>query len=316
MKTAIGLDLGGTFIKAGLVTDEGTVRARVELPTRAEDNDRDVVLDQMRTAVDRLREHAPPSGLAGIGIGTPGVVDSRGVVYESPNLPDWDNLPLRDIFSSEYRVPVVVENDVNSIAWGEFLFGAGRGSRSMVCLTLGTGIGGGVVSNGRLLRGAEFSAIEIGHTTIDYRGPRCKCGNIGCIEAFAGKDAIVARATAAISQGRKTILSDLCGGDTSRMTPKMLYEAAGRGDAVAREVWEDVGVCLGALCTTLVNLFNPEKIVIGGGISGAGDFLFQPIRRTVAERAFRNMSAMVSIVPAGLGTDTGIISGAALVFQQ
>jgi len=315
MRTAVGLDLGGTFIKAGLVTDEGSVLARCELPTRAQEKSRQVVLDQMQSAVDRLIRQAD-GPVAGIGIGTPGVVDSRGIVYESPNLPDWDNLPLKEIFTAAYGLPVVVENDVNSITWGEFLFGAGRGSRSMVCLTLGTGIGGGVVSSGRLLRGAEYSALEIGHTTIDYRGPLCKCGNIGCIEAFAGRDAIVARAVRAMANGRETAVAELCGHDPSRITPKILFEAARQGDNLAKEVWEDVGICLGALCTTLVNLFNPEKIVIGGGISGAGDFLFQPIRRTVAERAFRNMSAMVSIVPAGLGPDTGIISGAALIFQQ
>ncbi len=315
MKTAIGLDLGGTFIKAGLVSNRGEVIARLEIPTRAEEGSRQVVLDQMRRAVDHLLSDRPAGSVGGIGIGTPGVVDSRGVVYESPNLPEWDHLPLKEIFSDQYSLPVVVENDVNSITWGEFLFGAGRGSRSMVCLTLGTGIGGGVVSNGRLLRGAEFSALEIGHTTIDYRGPRCKCGNIGCIKAFAGRDAIVARASLAIASGRQTAVASLCGGNLTAITPKLLFEAASAGDAVAREIWEDVGVCLGALCTTLVNLFNPEKIVIGGGISGAGDLLFQPIRRTVEERAFRNMSTMVSIVPAGLGGDTGIISGAALIFQ-
>ncbi|HPP12583.1 MAG TPA: ROK family protein, partial [bacterium] len=309
----VGLDLGGTFIKAGLVNQQGKILKKGQWPTLAEHGKRQIVINQMKTAVDSLLGHRPAPALAGIGIGTPGLVDNQGRVFEAPNLPNWHNLALGRIFEQTYRVPVRVENDVNSITWGEFLFGAGRGSQTMVCITLGTGLGGGVVVNGRLLRGAVFSAAELGHVTIDYHGPACNCGNLGCIERFVSRDAIVERATKAIASGRETLLVSLSGGDPKKITPKMISEAYRRGDRLAAEIWEDVGTCLGFFFVGLVNIFNPDRVVIGGGIARAGKPLFQQIRKIVRQHAMKKLSASVKFVPAGLGENTGIISAAALV---
>ncbi|HOK57292.1 MAG TPA: ROK family protein [bacterium] len=277
MKKAIGIDIGGTYIKAGLVNESGKILKKQQFPTLAEKNDREVVLYQIEKSI----EFAYEEEVEGIGIGTPGVVDDQGIVYEAPNLPSWDNLNLKKIFEDKFKKKVVVENDVNTIAWGEYLFGAGKGSNTMICITLGTGLGGGIVKDGKLLRGGKYSAIEIGHITIDYKGPKCKCGNIGCIERFVGRDYIVERAIKGIKEGKKTKIYELVNGDLQKITPKTISEAYNLGDEFAESIWIDVGVCLGAMFTSLVNLLNPDVIVIGGGISQAGKILFDTVEKTI-----------------------------------
>ncbi len=315
-RKAVGLDLGGTFIKIGLVDQRGRVIKKDEIPTLADQGKRSVVLKQMEKAVDFALAGSARKEIAGIGIGTPGLVDNDGMVYEAPNIPGWDNLPLKRLFAQKYKLPTVVENDVNSITWGEYLFGAGRGSRTMICVTLGTGLGGGVVINGKLLRGGTYSAVELGHITIAYDGLKCNCGSIGCVERYVQRDAIVERAIDAIKKDRKTLIIELADGDLKNITPKLISEACRKGDALAKEIWTDVGVCLGAMFTSVVNIFNPEIIVIGGGISKAGRILFDTALKTIKARAMHKLSKDLKIVPAGLGEDTGIISAGALVFQK
>ena len=183
MKKAIGLDLGGTYIKAGLVTENGEILKKNQLPAKVEEQKKEIVLEQMEKAIVSLWE----TGIHAIGIGTPGVVDKNGNVFSAPNLPDWDNIPLRHIFEKKFKIPVTVENDVNSITWGEYMFGAGKNSTTMICLTLGTGVGGGMVIHKKLFRGVEYSAAELGHMSINYRGPRCKCGALGMCGKIRGK---------------------------------------------------------------------------------------------------------------------------------
>jgi glucokinase len=315
MKKAVGIDLGGTYIKAGLTDDKGSILKKQQFPTLGEKNDREVVLRQMEAAVEFALE-GTDGKVAGIGIGTPGVVDNEGVVFSAPNLPGWDNLPLKQIFTDRYKLPVVVENDVNTIAWGEFLYGAGKGYNTIICITLGTGLGGGIVKDGRLLRGGKYSAIEIGHMTIDYKGPQCKCGNYGCIERFVGRDYIVERAVNAIKDGKKTLIYDLVNGHLEDITPKIISDAYKQGDKVATDIWIDVGVCLGALFTSLVNLLNPELIIIGGGISQRTEIMFETIEKKIKEQAMPKLAENVKVVRSKLGTDAGIISAGALVFQQ
>jgi glucokinase len=315
MRKAVGIDLGGTYIKAGLTDENGIILKKQQFPTLGEKNNRDVVLKQMETAVDFALKDAGGE-IAGIGIGTPGVVDNEGVVFTAPNLPGWDNLPLKQIFTDKYKLPVVVENDVNTIAWGEFLYGAGRGYNTIICITLGTGLGGGIVKDGRLLRGGKYSAIEIGHITIDYKGPQCKCGNYGCIERFVGRDYIVERAVNAIKDGKKTLIYDLVKGKIEEITPKIISDAYKQGDRVATDIWIDVGVCLGALFTSLVNLLNPELIIIGGGISQRTEIMFETIEKKIKEQAMPKLAENVKVVQSKLGTDAGIVSAGALVFQK
>jgi len=315
MKRAVGIDLGGTFIKAGLTDENGVILKKQQFPTLAEQKSRDVVIKQMEAAVEFALEDAG-GGVAGIGIGTPGVVDDKGVVFSAPNLPGWDNLPIKKIFEEKYRLPVVVENDVNTITWGEFLYGAGKGYSTIICITLGTGLGGGIVKDGKLLRGGKYSAMEIGHITIDYRGPRCKCGNIGCIERFVGRDYIVERAVKAIQDGKKTLITELVNGETKEITPKIISDAYKQGDRVATDIWIDVGVCLGALFTGLVNLLNPDLIIIGGGISRNVEIMFETIEKKIKEQAMAKLAEKVRVIQSQLGSDAGIVSAGALVFQK
>jgi len=313
---AVGIDLGGTFIKSGVVNEKGEIIKKKQFPTKGEEGKKEIVLSQIEKAINFCLKGMDKNEIEGIGIGTPGVVDNEGVVYDAPNLPEWDDLPLKKIIEKKYNMKVVVENDVNTIAWGEYLFGAGKGSDTMICITLGTGLGGGIVKDGKLLRGGKYSAIEIGHITIDYKGPKCKCGNYGCIERFVGRDYIVERAVKAIKEGKKTKILKLAGGKIENITPKIISEAYKMGDEIAKEIWIDVGICLGALFSGLVNLLNPDLIVIGGGISQAGKILFDTVEKTIKERAMKILSENVKVVPAGLGTDSGIVASASLIFTK
>ncbi|HPO51830.1 MAG TPA: ROK family protein, partial [bacterium] len=300
-----------TYIKYGLVDEAGNIVKKGVLPTKAEKGSRDVVIEQISLAIRDVWDDS----VEGIGIGTPGVVDNNGAVYESPNLPDWHNFNVKEIFEKKFNKKVVVENDANSIAWGEYLFGAGKGTRTIVCLTLGTGLGGGVVINGKLLRGAIYSAAELGHMPVDYKGRKCGCGSRGCIEAYIGRDYIVRSAIRKIKSGRKTILTQMVN-NLSDITPKLISEAYLKKDELAREVWIEMATALGAFLAGMVNMLNPDRIILAGGIAQAGDILFETVRKTIKERSMKVLSATVQVVPAGLGTDAGIISGAALVFQK
>ncbi|MCM8765013.1 MAG: ROK family protein [Candidatus Omnitrophica bacterium] len=311
MKKAIGVDLGGTYIKYGLVDETGKILKSGMLPTKAEEKNRDIVVEQMSFAI----KDAWQNDIEGIGIGTPGVVDNYGAVFESPNLPDWHNFNVKEVFEKKFNKPVAVENDANSIAWGEYLFGAGKGTRTIVCLTLGTGLGGGVVINGKLLRGALYSAAELGHMPVDYKGRKCGCGSTGCIEAYVGRDYIVRSAIRKIRTGKKSILNKMVK-NLSEITPKLISEAYQKGDKVAEEVWIEMATALGAFLAGMVNMLNPDRIILAGGIAQAGEILFSTVRKTIKERAMHVLSETVEVVPAGLGNDAGIISGAALVFQK
>lgn len=311
MKKAIGVDLGGTYIKYGLVDETGKILKKGMLPTKADKGSRDIVIEQISLAIKDIWE----DDIEGIGIGTPGVVDNNGYVFESPNLPDWHNFNVKEVFEKKFNKNVVVENDANSIVWGEYLFGAGKDTRTIVCLTLGTGLGGGVVINGKLLRGAIYSAAELGHMPVNYKGRKCGCGSRGCIEAYVGRDYIVKSVIRKIKRGEKSILGKIVK-DLSEITPKMIFDAYQRGDELAKEIWIEMATALGSFLAGLVNMLNPDRIILAGGIAGAGEILFSTVRKTIEERAMKVLSKTVEVVPAGLGNDAGIISGAALVFQK
>lgn len=311
MRKAIGIDLGGTFIKYGLVDDSGNILKKGMLPTNAEKGSRDIVIEQISCAV----KDAWDDNIEGIGIGTPGVVDNNGAVFESPNLPQWHNFNVKEVFEKRFNKNVVVENDANSITWGEYLFGAGKGTRTIVCLTLGTGLGGGVVINGKLLRGSIYSAAELGHMPVNYKGRKCGCGARGCIEAYVGRDYIIKSAIRKIKMGKKSILTEMVR-NLSELTPRIISDAYQKGDKLAEEVWIEMATALGAFLAGLVNMLNPDRIILAGGIAQAGEILFQTVRKTIQERSMKVLSQTVEVVPAGLGNDAGIVSGAALVFQQ
>ena len=310
---AIGLDLGGTFIKIGLVDEGGKVLAQDRLPTYAQEG-KDKILAQMTEGINSILKHCSKGEIIGIGIGSPGLVDREGRVFQAPNLPGWDGLHLRKIFEDKFSLRVRVENDVNTITSGEYKFGAGKGYHTLICITLGTGLGGGMVIGDKLYRGAEYSACEIGHIPICYDGPVCNCGNIGCIERYVGNAYIAQMAKEEIQKGKSSRIKEFVKGNLDEITPRIIHQAYQEGDELAREIWLKVGMYLGTMFSGLVNLLNPELIIIGGGVANVGDILFDTIKKEIDKRCFSLLAKEVKVVPAQLGDEAGILSAASLVF--
>ncbi|HYW30980.1 MAG TPA: ROK family protein, partial [Gemmatimonas sp.] len=280
----VGVDLGGTNIVVGAMSSDGTQQYGMHSqPTRPEGGADDVIA-RMAGMVDTtieatMRETgAERDAFRGVGIGAPGPLDrERGVVLLTPNL-GWRDIPLRDRMSALTGLPATLDNDANCATYGEWWIGAARGARNVIGMTIGTGIGGGIIFDGRLYHGASDVAGEIGHTTIDQSGRRCGCGNYGCLEAYASGPAIAERAREALAYEQASILTEMVDGDVSRITAQTVYEAASEGDSIAREVVRDTARFLGTGIANLLNIFNPDVVVIAGGVTQAGDALFAPLR--------------------------------------
>lgn len=314
----VGVDLGGTTLTAGIVTKEGEVLRTHQRPTGAERGPEFVIRNLAEAVEAVLSEHGlDKSEVVGVGMGIPGhILSEQGICLFSPNFVGWRNVKVTDPIEERLGLKVTIMNDVNTAALGEWWFGAGRGADSMVMLTLGTGIGGGIIVNGDIVLGHTEAAGEVGHQTIIPDGPRCGCGNHGCIEALAARDAIVGRALLKLQQGRRSILPKLVEGDLKRLDPKVIEDAARMGDEVAREVYEETGYYLGIAVANLASVLDPEVIVIGGAIAKAGDLIFEPVRRTVAARCQMTEFDPQRIVPAELGELSGVVGGAVLVMRK
>lgn len=313
-----GIDLGGTNVKTAIVARNGDLLGKDSRPTHA-DEGLDSVLDTMVESYEAAMENAgaDPSDVLAVGIGAPGPMNWRtGVVFSPPNLPGWENVPLADLMRERLRVPTYVDNDANVACWGEFWSGAGREVDSLVCLTLGTGIGGGVVVFGKLLRGPDGTAGEIGHMNVCRDGRQCNCGAKGCLEAYASATGMVRTAIEGIEAGRQTILTQLCNNDLDRIDGRMISDAIARGDQFAAWVMRETAVWIGTGVASLVNILNPEMVVLCGGMIAAGDVLFDPIRETTKAQAFDVPAARAVIVPAGLGADSGVIGAAGCALQR
>ncbi len=244
-------------------------------------------------------------------MGTPGlIIEDTGTVVYAPNVPEWENLPLRSLLQERMGLSVTIENDANAAAIGEHWVGAAAGYSNIVCITLGTGVGGAIIMNNEVWRGSNGAGGEIGHMTVVENGRMCGCGAPGCLEAYASATAIAGQAREQLRSGRESALSELCGGDMDRIDAAMIAEAAGRGDDMAREVMHRAATLLGTAVSSLTNLLNPELFVIGGGVIRAGDLIFDPIRAEVARRAYKWSASILKIVPARLGDDAGIIGAA------
>jgi glucokinase len=253
---------------------------------------------------------------AGVGVGAPGPLDrERGLVIVAPNL-GWSNFPLRDRISDLVGLPATLDNDANCATVGEWWVGAAKGGRNVVGMTIGTGIGGGLILDGQLYHGASDVAGEIGHMTIDSTGRRCKCGNYGCLEAYTSGPAIAERAREALRgmEGDASILLELAGGQADRITAQTVYDASSRGDPIAREVVRDTAHFLGAGVANLLNVFNPDVVVVAGGVTQAGDALFEPLRAEVRRRAFKPAVEACQIVPGILPGSAGVV-GAVATFK-
>jgi glucokinase len=317
----VGVDLGGTNIVVGAMPVDGSRHYALHtLPTRPELGADEVVarivgMVDEAIAVTSRETGATRSDFVGVGIGSPGPLDrQRGTVIVTPNL-GWRDFPLRDAVSDRVGLPATLDNDANCATVGEWWCGAAKGGRHVVGITIGTGIGGGFILNGELYHGASDVAGEIGHTTIDSTGRRCKCGNYGCLEAYASGPAIAERAREALLDGEASLLRDLVEGDLGQVTARVVYEASTRGDPVAREVVRDTARFLGAGLANLLNLFNPDVVVLAGGVTDAGAALFEPLRAEIRRRAFRPAVDACRIVPGALAGSAGVV-GAVATFKM
>ena len=320
-KWIVGVDLGGTNIVVGIVPVEGgeplALRSLPTEPGRGAKYVVDRIVGMVEEAIAAViaAHGGSREDFAGVGIGSPGPLDrASGTVLNTPNL-GWRNFPLRDLVANAVHLPATLDNDAVCATYGEWWLGAGRGTKTLVGVTLGTGIGGGIVLDGEIFHGASDSAGEIGHMTIDFTGRKCNCGNDGCLEAYASGPAIALRAVEGIDAGAQSVLPDLVGGKLEDITAATVYEAVLVGDSYANEVMRETAKFLGAGLASIINVLNPEMVVIAGGVTRAGDHLFVPLRAEVRRRAFRSAEQACKIVSAQLAGTAGVI-GAAGVFKR
>jgi glucokinase len=317
LRYVLGIDIGGTNLVVGCVAEDGSgLHGLLSAPTQAEAGASDV-LDRLvalaRQCMEETRRDIPGAEILGLGVGAPGPLDTqRGIVLLTPNL-GWVNYPLRELIHERLGLRAELDNDANCAVLGEWWVGAARGTRHAIGLTIGTGIGGGIILDGKLYHGASDVAGEIGHTTIDTEGRRCKCGNYGCLEAYASGPNIALRAVEMLEAGAESCLPTMVEGRFDRITAQTVYEAAHAGDELALEVVNDTARFLGSGVANLLNVFNPEVVVVCGGVTLAGDHLFVPLRRETTRRAFKPAVAACRIVPGELAGTAGVY-GAAKVF--
>ncbi len=299
-KVKIGVDLGGTRIKIGLVDEKGHVLYRLQRTTPFRAKQSELIEAITASAIELIdRAGLGRKDIKGVGIGVPGPVDSKkGIVHYFPNIKGWDNVHLRSILQKKLGIKVVLDNDVNAMALAEFKFGAGRGARNLICLTLGTGVGGGIILDGRIYRGSTMCGGEIGHIPINEKGPRCNCGGIACLERYIGNRYI-------LNNSRKHFGNNI--------TLERLTSLAKKGNKRALRIWHDIGRKLGVALAGVVNLLNPDMIVIGGGVSNAGELILGALRMEIRSRAMKDQARHVKVVRARLGSDAGMVGASLLV---
>ena len=311
-KDVIGVDLGGTKISTAISTIEGNILANVVLPTKAEEGEA-AVLGRIVQSIDEVIVGSSTSidEIEAIGIGSPGPLDAKkGIIITTPNLP-FKNYNLVQPLKEKYNIPVYLDNDANAAAIGEYMFGAGKGKNSIVYFTVSTGVGGGAVLDGKVYRGHTSNALEIGHTTVDPNGPRCNCGNLGCLEAMSSGTAIAKKGKEAVSTNVETSLKKH---DT--VTSYEVFKEAEAGDEVAKDIIDNALTYLGIGVANAIATFDPEMIIIGGGVSKAGDIVFDTVKKVVNKRCFKSMAESCEIVPAGLGSDAGVVGAVALAIIE
>ena len=322
MKYVVGVDLGGTKFAAGAMDADGTHEFAFQSQLTRAELSADHVVERIAKLVETViaqtcaETGATRADFLGIGIGAPGPLRrADGVVVVAPNL-GWHDYPLAEQLSAATRLTVILDNDANCATLGEWWIGAARGANNVVGLTIGTGIGGGLIFGGRLYHGSSDVAGEIGHTTIETAGRRCKCGNYGCLEAYASGPAIAERAREALEADGESLLHTITGGDLAAITAQHVYEAAQRGDDVAKEVVRDTARYLGAGVANMLNLFNPDVVVLAGSVTNAGELLLAPLRAEVKKRAFRPAVDAARIVPGDLGGRAGVVGAVAMFLAE
>lgn len=304
---AIGIDFGGTSVKSGVVAGGRIVEFGEAIATQAYASPADL-LEAIAAAIAALRQKHPE--ICAIGVGLPGIVDSvNGHVNELTNVPGWIDFCLTSWLETRTGLPATIDNDANAAAYGEWLFGAGRDARNVLLVTLGTGVGGGLILDGKLYRGATLGAGEVGQMTVDPRGLPGHYGNFGALERYVGNQQIAQRAQALYRENGLTKSEEEC-------SPLALELAANSGDAIAKKVWEEIGFYLGVILSDIVWLLNPDRILLGGGVARAGEYVFGPVKKMIRERTSKVFHEHLEILPAALGNDAGIIGSAALAVAK
>ena len=304
---AIGIDFGGTTIKSAIVRD-GAIIGRGEIIDTTKHRTADAIIGELLRVISEM--HATHPEIEAVGIGLPGFVDSvTGIVHELTNVKGWHEVALVALLREKTGLRAAIENDANAMAYGEFVHGAAKGARNAICVTLGTGVGGGLILDGRLHRGSQLGAGEIGHMSIDSHGPRGVYGTPGDLETYVGNRQIAERAERLYKASRQQRPLEKC-------TPAELAALANAGDYIAIALWDAIGTDIGSALADGVWLLNPDTIVIGGGIAAAGDIIIDPIRRTICERTSSLFHEQLRVVPAALGNDAGIIGAAELALES
>ena len=313
-KYRIGVDIGGTNIKIALVDFAGKIVYSATTPTRAEMG-YEAGVNNIKLAIKDLMNETKQDAktIEAIGFGLPGQIDYKeGLIKNLPNIPGWVNVPLAKMIEDEFLIPTRLDNDVRCAALGELNFGAGKGCENLICITVGTGIGSGIVLNGKLVRGASNAAGEIGHIKMSLNdGPLCGCGDYGCFEAYASGPAIVSMAKEYIAGGKSAKYKEMA--TDGIITPYLVAQAALQGDSVSIQIFKQMGKIIGTGLSSVVNLLNPQKIIIGGGVADAGELLLDPIRKTILDRAMPIQASAVEVVPAQLANAAGVIGASLLI---
>lgn len=311
----LAADLGGTDIRVALVDRGGHVSQRHVTPTLA-DRGRDDVLTRLVAALERVASSVGRASLAGIGVSLASPTDpDTGVMYNPPNLPGWDGFSVKPVLEERFSLGVSVANDATLAALAEHVYGAGRGYKHMVYVTISTGIGAGIIIDGRLYTGSRGFAGEVGHITIDRNGPVCNCGNVGCLEALASGTAVARMARDRLASGERGVLADRAGGDLSRVDARMVAEAAISGDGLAKEIMHQVANNLGHGVVSILHAFDPEIIVIGGGMSRSLELLLPGVSRQIERHAMAHHRGRLPVVGSQLGDEVSLLGAAALAFE-
>jgi len=313
-KYILGIDVGGTSIKFGVVHGNKII-SEISLPTFAYENPKKV-LSQVQTGVEKILSKFSYKDFAGIGIGFPGIVDvDSGVVTSAPNFANWKKVKVKDALA-KYNLPVYIDNDANCAALGELYFGRGKNLSNFVMVTLGTGVGGGIILDKKIFRGESGGAGEIGHITIDYSGPTCKCGKKGCVEAYAGNQYIKQRTIHKLHEYPDSLILELVEHNLDKIEPKIINDAAQKGDLLATKILKETGYYIGIGLANIANTLDIKHFIIGGGISNAGPVLISAIENSIKEHGVRNIVKDVKVYAAKLKNKAGILGAASLILSN
>ena len=303
-KVVAGIDIGGTKIAVALENLSGEKIAVRRLPTQVEIGAYAIIETIFQAITEMLEENR--AKLVAVGIGCPSPLDvEKGLVMSPSNLRDWDNFPIVKLFRERFDVPVALDNDANTAALGEYVYGAGRGYKNIVYVTVSTGIGGGIILNGEILHGVSFGAGELGHTIVQPDGIRCNCGSIGCLETICAGVHIARRARERLANGEASLMREMVA-DISKVSAKTVVEALRKKDKLATEIWDETCRFLAIGIANVISILAPEAVIIGGGISAAGDLLFAPLRRMMPEFVSMIPADKINIIPAELGGESGV----------